>query len=346
MKKLLSAAIAVILALSCTVSAFAATDAASPDEPKTVESITIKKLPDKLVYNDNDVTTSDEGVTSILEMLELEFALALDLTGAEIEATYSDGSVGSVDPSDCTATLIDGFKMGMIYDYIYNQDAETEEEYMAWLNGLMEMIYRDYTVEVEYMGAKDTYTITFEQAEFDPDYPPYDEDSIYEVVSVKNPDKLYYTKDDIEIDEYDDITEYMLPIDYTGMEVVVRNTETGELTTLTFEDYDISYLLVDDIDKKNQTLTVECFEYVTDDINVYNDYVEFSFDIYYNFDKTEPTTPTENQKPATKDTPKKTTPVDNSAVQTGTPTTALILVVLLLSGSAALFFAYRRKIER
>lgn len=344
MKKLLSAAIAVILALSCTVSAFAATDSASPDEPKTVESIDIKKLPDKLVYNDNDVTTSDEGVTSILEMLELEFALALDLTGAEIEATYSDGSVGNVDPSDCTATLTDGFKMGMIYDYIYNQNAETEEEYIEWLNGLNAMIYRDYTVEVEYMGAKDSYTIKFEQAPSDPDYPPYEE-SIYEVVSVKNPDKLYYSKDDVEVDEYYE-DDNMLWVSYEGLEVVVRNTETGELTTVKYAADDGQYLYIDDIDEKNQTLTVEDWGFATDDLDVENDYFEFSFDIYYNFDKTEPTTaaPVENIKPATDDTVAKS--VDNGAIQTGTPTTAIVLVVLLLSGSAALFFAYRRKIEK
>ena len=200
MKKLLSAAIAVILALSCTVSAFAATDSASPDEPKTVESITIKKLPDKLVYNDNDVTI-DENI-SFEEIFDAEFALALDLTGAEIEATYSDGSVENVNPSDCTATLVDGFKMSVIFEYLSNMpDEMTEAEYVEWLNGLDAMIYRDYTVEVEYMGAKDTYTIKFEQLTAGPDYPPYEE-SIYEVVSVKNPDKLYYTKDDVEVDEY------------------------------------------------------------------------------------------------------------------------------------------------
>lgn len=346
MKKLLSAAIAVILALSCTVSAFAATDSASPDEPKTVESIDIKKLPDKLVYNDNDVTTSDEGVTSILEMLELEFALALDLTGAEIEATYSDGSVENVNPDDCTATLVDGFKMSVIFDYLSNMpDEMTEEAYVEWLNGLNAMIYRDYTVQVEYMGAKDTYTIKFEQSTSgsDPDYPPYEE-SIYEVVSVKKPDKLYYTKDDVEVDEYDE-DDNMLWVSYEGLEVVVRNTETGELTTVKYDADDGQYLYIDDIDKKNQTLTVEDWGFATDDSNVENDYFEFSFDVYYNFDKTEPTTaPTTTIKPATNDTVTKS--VDNGAIQTGTPTTAIVLVVLLLSGSAALFFAYRRKIEK
>lgn len=342
MKKLLSIAIAVILALSCTVSAFAATDAASPDEPKTVESITIKKLPDKLVYNDDDVTIDED--ISFEEIFDTEFALALDLTGAEIEATYSDGSVENVNPDDCTATLVDGFKMSVIFDYLSNMpDEMTEEAYVEWLNGLVEMIYRDYTVEVEYMGTKDTYTIKFEQSTFDPDYPPYEE-SIYEVVSVKNPDKLYYTKDDIEVDEYDE-DENMLWVSYEGLEIVVRNTETGELTTVKYDADDGQYLYIDDIDKKNQTLTVEDWGFATDDSNVENDYFEFSFDVYYNFDKTEPTTaPTTTIKPATNDTVTKS--VDNGAIQTGTPTTAIVLVVLLLSGSAALFFAYRRKIEK
>ncbi len=342
MKKLLSIAIAVILALSCTVSAFAVTDTASPDEAKTVESIAIKKLPDKLVYNDDDVTIDED--ISFEEIFDTEFALALDLTGAEIEATYSDGSVENVNPDDCAATLVDGFKMSVIFDYLSNMpDEMTEEAYVEWLNGLVEMIYRDYTVEVEYMGAKDTYTIKFEQSTFDPDYPPYEE-SIYEVVSVKNPDKLYYTKDDIEVDEYDE-DENMLWVSYEGLEIVVRNTETGELTTVKYDADDGQYLYIDDIDKKNQTLTVEDWGFATDDSNVENDYFEFSFDVYYNFDKTEPTTaPTTTIKPATNDTVTKS--VDNGAIQTGTPTTALILVVLLLSGSAALFFVYRRKIEK
>lgn len=342
MKKLLSIAIAVILALSCTVSAFAATGTASPDEAKTVESIAIKKLPDKLVYNDDDVTIDED--ISFEEIFDTEFALALDLTGAEIEATYSDGSVENVNPDDCTATLVDGFKMSVIFDYLSNMpDEMTEEAYVEWLNGLVEMIYRDYTVQVEYMGAKDTYTIKFEQSTFDPDYPPYEE-SIYEVVSVKNPDKLYYTKDDIEVDEYDE-DENMLWVSYEGLEIVVRNTETGELTTVKYDADDGQYLYIDDIDKKNQTLTVEDWGFATDDSNVENDYFEFSFDVYYNFDKTEPTTaPTTTIKPATNDTVTKS--VDNGAIQTGTPTTAIVLVVLLLSGSAALFFAYRRKIEK
>lgn len=342
MKKLLSIAIAVILALSCTVSAFAATGTASPDEAKTVESIAIKKLPDKLVYNDDDVTIDED--ISFEEIFDTEFALALDLTGAEIEATYSDGSVENVNPDDCTATLVDGFKMSVIFDYLSNMpDEMTEEAYVEWLNGLVEMIYRDYTVEVEYMGAKDTYTIKFEQSTFDPDYPPYEE-SIYEVVSVKNPDKLYYTKDDIEVDEYDE-DENMLWVSYEGLEIVVRNTETGDLTTIKYTADDGQYLYIDDIDEKNQTLTVEDWGFATDDSNVENDYFEFSFDVYYNFDKTEPTTaPTTTIKPATNDTVTKS--VDNGAIQTGTPTTAIVLVVLLLSGSAALFFAYRRKIEK
>ncbi len=352
MKKLLSIVIAVMLVIGCTaISTFNtfAADTASPDEAAetVVKSIKFTKLPDKLVYNDDDVNIDIGEPIDPEVLMDTYFSLNLDLTGAVIEAEYTDGTVENVDISKCTASLANPFKMGDIFEYVFNPpETEDMEKYIEWLEGLYNMIYHDYTVNVEYMGAQTSYTITFEASE--PVDDPFEDESIYELVSLTQPDKLYYTKDDVLEDEYEgEESDYYLEIDPTGMEAVVKNKVTGELTTLTFDESDVEYYYLDDVNEKNQTLTIDVFRFVDEESDSFNDYVEFSFDVYYNFDSStgNPNKDADNKSDsdsaATADTAVGS--ADNKAIDTGSPVSAGVYAVLILSGSAALFFIYRKK---
>ena len=185
MKKVISLAIVLMLALSCVFTAFAQTnDTASPDEAKKVTELKITKLPDKLTYTvadeispDIDLSKiTDEGATeeSIIKYFsQFDFELNLDLTGMELEAVYNDGTTEKVDAKDCKAELADPFNYGdyvkALFDYEKNlpefTDDMTEEEFYELLEkarkAVDDMIFREYTVNVSYQDAKTSYKINF-----------------------------------------------------------------------------------------------------------------------------------------------------------------------------------------
>lgn len=384
MKKVMSLAIVLMLAFSCMFTAFAQTgDTASPDEAKKVTELKITKLPDKLTYNDDDVNEPeidyeilfDEKKTEdeIIEYLsQFYLDLNLDLTGIELEAVYSDGTTEKVDAKDCKAELADAFNYGELIKTVmdYNKQIEelpediSVEEFLKLIEQanqvIFNTIYREYTVNVSYQDAQASYKIMLEYLDdpFDPDLP--DDNDRYEVVSVKAPEKVNYSKSDIVdlADDYDDEPIYGFTPDYKGMEVVVKDTVTGKTYTIKFdgtEDIYVDDVYVDFPDDKNQKFKVDCQIDVNellglDEDEEYMTYVDFSFVVKYNVTKSA-VTPSSNGNSSTSDTATKdvaTIPVTggNGAVQTGNPMTAVTVAIVMLVASGAMFVCYRRKIEK
>ena len=381
MKRVLSLAIVLMLAFSCVFTAFAQTDdTASPDEAKKVTELKITKLPDKLTYTAEDVIAPDlDGLeipddkevteeTIIKYFSQFNLELKLDLTGMEVEAVYSDGTTEKVDAKDCKAELADPFNYGeaikALIEYEKNmpdfKEDMTEDEFEKIVTELNSkfygMIFREYTVNVSYQDAQTSYKITFVNIN---DVPQLDDR--YEVVSVKAPEKVNYTKADI-VDladyDYDDEPIYGFTPDYKGMEVVVKDIVTGKTYTIKFdgtEDIYVDDVCVDFPDDKDQKFKVGCQidvnellgldadeEYMTD--------VDFSFVVKYNVSKSA-VTPSSNgisstKDTATKDTVTKSATGGNGAVQTGNPITAVSVALVMLVASGAMFVCYRRKIEK
>mgnify|MGYP001778684124 CR=1 FL=1 len=383
MKKVMSIAIVLMLALSCMFTAFAQTnDTASPDEAKKVTELKITKLPDKLTYTVADVIEPDldgleipddedkieEAIVDYLSQFNLE--LDLDLTGIELEAVYNDGTTEKVDAKDCKAKLADPFNYGevvkSIIEYGKNlpefSDDITEEEFEKIITELSSkfynLIYREYTVSVSYQDAQASYKINLEKPEF-PDGPDYDDR--YEVVSVKAPEKVNYTKADIkyypdkEIADDENYTGSLfhgIMPDYKGMEIVVKDIVTGETHTLKFDGTEpvfINGVYVDEPDKNNQKFDVDGMVDVNevlglDEDDDYNTMVDFSFVIKYNATKKPVDSSTSDT--ATKDVATKPITGGNGAVQTGNPMTAVSVALVMLVASGAMFICYRRKIEK
>ena len=344
MKKLLAIVLALMLAVSCSAVAFAdtaTTDTASPDEAVTVTSLEFTKLPDKLVYTDEDVDweIDFDSIESWEDLDEAVYSapmtLYFKLDGGELLATYSNGETAVVMLEECNVKLADSLTYGEMLDLIF----EAEEE------DFITAVYRDYTVNVEYEGAATTYTITLEESEYD-----YNDESDYEVISFTNPEKLEYTKDDIEVEtwyDYDfdtdeeiEVTENYIYPDTTGMTAVVRNKESGAIFTV--EDISADGVVVEDIDKVNQTFTVDACAFIYDD--EYNlEFADFQFDIYYNVVDLNPNNNTkaddnnkEEKSASTPDT------ADNKAIQTGDAFPAVLMIVIA-TGALAVAYFYRRK---
>lgn len=386
MKKVLSLAIVLMLAFSCVFTAFAQTDdTASPDEAKKVTELKITKLPDKLTYTAEDVIEPDlDGLeipddkevteeTIIKYFSQFNLELKLDLTGMEVEAVYNDGTTEKVDAKDCKAELADPFNYGDLFKTVmdYNKQIEelpediSVEEFLKLIEQANQVIfntvYREYTVNVSYQDAQTSYKIMLEYLDdpFNPDLP--DDNDRYEVVSVKAPEKVNYTKADI-VDladyDYDDEPIYGFTPDYKGMEVVVKDIVTGKTYTIKFdgtEDIYVDDVCVDFPDDKDQKFKVGCQidvnellgldadeEYMTD--------VDFSFVVKYNVSKSA-VTPSSNgisstKDTATNDTVTKSATGGNGAVQTGNPITAVSVALVMLVASGAMFVCYRRKIEK
>lgn len=381
MKKVISLAIVMMLALSCMFTAFAQTaDPASPDEAKKVTELKITKLPDKLTYIDEDSKEPaieydqlfDESKTpeEIIEyMNQFNLELDLDLTGMELEAVYNDGTTEKVDVKDCKAELADPFNYGEVIQEVFNYTKKledisediTEEELFKLLQEAQQyvfsLVYREYTVNVSYQDAQASYKIMLEYLDdpFNPDEPGYDDR--YEVVSVKAPEKVNYTKADLEnFSDEDEEPFYGFTPDYKGMEVVVKDTVTGKTYTLKFdgtEDIFVDYVYVDFPDDKNQKFKVDCSADVNellglDEDEDYNTYIDFTFVVKYNETKSS-VKPSSNgnsstSDTATKDTADKTT--DNGAVQTDSPMTAVSVALVMLVASGAMFVCYRKKLEK
>lgn len=345
MKRVLSLAIVLMLAFSCVFTAFAQTDdTASPDEAKKVTELKVTKLPDKLTYTSEDVIEPDIDLSKIADedateeslikyFSQFNLELKLDLTGMEIEAVYSDGTTEKVDAKDCKAELADPFNYGEVIKALIESEKNmpdftedmTEDEFkkiVTELNSkLYGMIYREYTVNVSYQDAQTSYKINFKNIW--PDVPELDDR--YEVVSVKAPEKVNYTKADI---------------------------VTGKTYTIKFdgtEDIYVDDVCVDFPDDKDQKFKVGCQIDVNellglDEDEEYMTDVDFSFVVKYNVSKSAVTSSTKDT--ATKDTVTKSATGGNGAVQTGNPMTAVSVALVMLVASGAMFVCYRRKIEK
>ena len=393
MKRVLSLAIVLMLAFSCVFTAFAQTDdTASPDEVKKVTELKITKLPDKLTYTAEDVIEpdldgleipDDEEVTEetiIKYFSQFNLELKLDLTGMEIEAVYSDGTTEKVDAKDCKAELADPFNYGEVIKALIEYEKNmpdfkedmTEDEFekiVTELNSkLYGMIYREYTVNVSYQDAQTSYKINFKNIW--PDVPELDDR--YEVVSVKAPEKVNYTKADTdffyeadmpydgspESKEYYDET-YFYP-EFKGLEVTVKDKITGKTYTKTFDGTEEDMVYISTVYVRPDDTKTNLEVYVMGDVNEwlnlpedeeYSTEVTGTFKVNYYANGVpskdiSSTKDTSTKDTATNDTVTKSATGGNGAVQTGSPMTAVSVALVMLVASGAMFVCYRRKIEK
>lgn len=385
MKKVMSLAIVLMLTLSCMFTAFAQTDdTASPDEAKKVTELKITKLPNKLTYTTEDMIEPDIDLSKIADenateesiikyFSQFNLELKLDLTGMEVEAVYSDGTTEKVDAKDCKAELADPFNYGdylkAIYDYEKNlpefTEDMTEDEFYELLEkarkDLDAMVYREYTVNVSYQDAKTSYKITLENIN---DVPQLDER--YEVVSVKAPEKVNYTKADTdffyeadmpydgspESKEYYDET-YFYP-DFKGLEVTVKDKITGKTYTKTFDGTEEDIVYISPVYARPDDTKTNLEVYVMGDVNEwlnlpedeeYSTEVTGTFKVNY-YANGVPSKDTATKDTATKDTATKPATGGNGSVQTGNPMTAVSVALVMLVASGAMLVFYRRKIEK
>lgn len=391
MKRVLSLAIVLMLAFSCVFTAFAQTDdTATPDEAKKVTELKITKLPDKLTYTAEDVINPDIDLSKIADkdateesiikyFSQFNFELKLDLTGIEVEAVYSDGTTEKVDAKDCKAELADPFNYGEVIkalleyeknmpDFTEDMTEEDFEKIVTELNSkFYGMIYREYTVNVSYQDAQTSYKITFKNVN---DVPQLDER--YEVVSVKAPEKVNYTKADTdffyeadmpydgspESKKYYDET-YFYP-EFKGLEVTVKDKITGKTYTKTFDGTEEDMVYISSVDARPDVTMTNLEVYVMGDVNEwlnlpedeeYSTEVTGTFKVNYYANGVpskdiSSTKDTATKDTATKDTVTKSATGGNGAVQTGNPITAVSVALVMLVASGAMFVCYRRKIEK
>lgn len=385
MKRVLSLAIVLMLTLSCMFTAFAQTnDTASPDEAKKVTELKITKLPDKLTYTAEDVIDPDIDLSKILDenateesiikyFSQFSFELKLDLTGMEVEAVYNDGTTEKVDAKDCKAELADPFNYGeaikALIEYEKNmpdfKEDMTEDEFekiITELNSkLYGMIYREYTVNVSYQDAQTSYKITFVNIN---DVPQLDDR--YEVVSVKAPEKVNYTKADTdffyeadmpydgspESKEYYDET-YFYP-DFKGLEVTVKDKITGKTYTKTFDGTEEDIVYISPVYARPDDTKTNLEVYVMGDVNEwfnlpedeeYSTEVTGTFKVNYYANGVPSKGNSSTNDTATKDT-LNDSQNNSGAVQTGNPMTAVSVALVMLVASGAMLVFYRRKIEK
>lgn len=385
MKRVLSLAIVLMLTLSCMFTAFAQTDdTASPDEAKKVTELKITKLPNKLTYTTEDMIEPDIDLSKIADenateesiikyFSQFNLELKLDLTGMEVEAVYNDGTTEKVDAKDCKAELADPFNYGdyikAIYDYEKNlpdfTEDMTEDEFYELLEkarkDLDAMVYREYTVNVSYQAAKTSYKITLENIN---DVPQLDER--YEVVSVKAPEKVNYTKADTdffyeadmpydgspESKEYYDET-YFYP-DFKGLEVTVKDKITGKTYTKTFDGTEEDIVYISPVYARPDDTKTNLEVYVMGDVNEwlnlpedeeYSTEVTGTFKVNYYANGVPSKGNSSTNDTATKDT-LNDSQNNSGAVQTGNPMTAVSVALVMLVASGAMLVCYRRKIEK
>lgn len=384
MKKVMSFAIVLMLAFSCVFTAFAQTDdTATPDEAKKVTELKITKLPDKLTYTAEDVIDPDIDLSKIADenateeslikyFSQFNFELKLDLTGMEVEAVYSDGTTEKVDAKDCKAELADPFNYGeaikALLEYEKNMPDFTEdmtedefEKIVTELNSkLYGMIYREYTVNVSYQDAQTSYKIKFENIN---DVPQLDER--YEVVSVKAPEKVNYTKADTdffyeadmpydgspESKEYYDET-YFYP-EFKGLEVTVKDKITGKTYTKTFDGTEEDIVYISPVDVRPDDTKTNLEVYVMGDVNEwlnlpedeeYSTEVTGTFKVNYYANGVPSKGNSSTNDTATKDTPSNSQN-NSGAVQTGQNSIAIFLAAAMLAGCGVIFAKRRTRFE-
>ncbi len=385
MKKVMSFAIVLMLAFSCVFTAFAQTDdTATPDEAKKVTELKITKLPDKLTYTAEDVIDPDIDLSKIADedateeslikyFSQFNFELKLDLTGIEVEAVYSDGTTEKVDAKDCKAELADPFNYGeaikALLEYEKNMPDFTEdmtedefEKIVTELNSkLYGMIYREYTVNVSYQDAQTSYKITFKNIN---DVPQLDER--YEVVSVKAPEKVNYTKADTdffyeadmpydgspESKEYYDET-YFYP-EFKGLEVTVKDKITGKTYTKTFDGTEEDMVYISTVYVRPDDTKTNLEVYVMGDVNEwlnlpedeeYSTEVTGTFKVNYYANGVPSKGNSSTKDTATKDTVTKSATGGNGAVQTGQNSVAIFLAAAMLAGCGVIFAKRRTRFE-
>lgn len=390
MKRVLSLAIVLMLTLSCMFTAFAQTDdTASPDEAKKVTELKITKLPDKLTYTSEDEIEPDIDLSKIADenateesiikyFSQFNLELKLDLTGMEVEAVYSDGTTEKVDAKDCKAELADPFNYGEVIKALIEYEKNmpdfkedmTEDEFekiVTELNSkLYGMIYREYTVNVSYQDAQTSYKINLKNTWPDtwPDVPQLDER--YEVVSVKAPEKVNYTKADTdffyeadmpydgspESKEYYDET-YFYP-DFKGLEVTVKDKITGKTYTKTFDGTEEDIVYISPVYARPDDTKTNLEVYVMGDVNEwfnlpedeeYSTEVTGTFKVNYYANGVPSKGNSSTNDTATKDT-LNDSQNNSGAVQTGNPMTAVSVALVMLVASGAMLVCYRRKIEK
>lgn len=384
MKKVMSFAIVLMLAFSCVFTAFAQTDdTATPDEAKKVTELKITKLPDKLTYTAVDVIDPDIDLSKIADedateeslikyFSQFNFELKLDLTGIEVEAVYNDGTTEKVDAKDCKAELADPFNYGeaikALLEYDKNMPDFTEdmtedefEKIVTELNSkLYGMIYREYTVNVSYQDAQTSYKIKFENIN---DVPQLDER--YEVVSVKAPEKVNYTKADTdffyeadmpydgspESKEYYDET-YFYP-EFKGLEVTVKDKITGKTYTKTFDGTEEDIVYISPVDVRPDDTKTNLEVYVMGDVNEwlnlpedeeYSTEVTGTFKVNYYANGVPSKGNSSTNDTATKDT-LNGSQNNSGAVQTGQNSVAIFLAAAMLAGCGVIFAKRRTRFE-
>lgn len=386
MKKVMSFAIVLMLAFSCVFTAFAQTDdTATPDEAKKVTELKVTKLPDKLTYTAEDVIDPDIDLSKIADenateeslikyFSQFNFELKLDLTGIEVEAVYSDGTTEKVDAKDCKAELADPFNYGeaikALLEYDKNMPDFTEdmtedefEKIVTELNSkLYGMIYREYTVNVSYQDAQTSYKINFKNNIW-PDVPQLDER--YEVVSVKAPEKVNYTKADTdffyeadmpydgspESKEYYDET-YFYP-EFKGLEVTVKDKITGKTYTKTFDGTEEDIVYISPVDVRPDDTKTNLEVYVMGDVNEwlnlpedeeYSTEVTGTFKVNYYANGVPSKGNSSTNDTATKDT-LNDSQNNSGAVQTGQNSVAIFLAAAMLAGCGVIFAKRRTRFE-
>ena len=386
MKKVMSFAIVLMLAFSCVFTAFAQTDdTATPDEAKKVTELKITKLPDKLTYTAEDEiepdidlskiadeNTTEESLIKYFSQFNLE--LKLDLTGMEVEAVYSDGTTEKVDAKDCKAELADPFNYGEVIKALIEYDKNmpeftedmTEDEFekiVTEMNSkLYGMIYREYTVNVSYQDAQTSYKINLKNNIW-PDVPQLDER--YEVVSVKAPEKVNYTKADTdffyeadmpydgspESKEYYDET-YFYP-DFKGLEVTVKDKITGKTYTKTFDGTEEDIVYISPVYVRPDDTKTNLEVYVMGDVNEwlnlpedeeYSTEVTGTFKVNYYANGVPSKGNSSTNDTATKDT-LNDSQNNSGAVQTGQNSIAIFLAAAMLAGCGVIFAKRRTRFE-
>lgn len=387
MKKVMSFAIVLMLAFSCVFTAFAQTDdTATPDEAKKVTELKITKLPDKLTYTSEDVIEPDIDLSKIADenateeslikyFSQFNLELKLDLTGIEVEAVYNDGTTEKVDAKDCKAELADPFNYGEVIKALIESEKNmpeftedmTEDEFekiVTEMNSkLYGMIYREYTVNVSYQDAQTSYKINLKNNIW-PDVPQLDER--YEVVSVKAPEKVNYTKADTdffyeadmpydgspESKEYYDET-YFYP-EFKGLEVTVKDKITGKTYTKTFDGTEEDIVYISPVDVRPDDTKTNLEVYVMGDVNEwlnlpedeeYSTEVTGTFKVNYYANGVPSKGNSSTKDTATKDTVTKSATGGNGAVQTGQNSVAIFLAAAMLAGCGVIFAKRRTRFE-
>lgn len=386
MKKVMSFAIVLMLAFSCVFTAFAQTDdTATPDEAKKVTELKITKLPDKLTYTAEDVIEPDIDLSKIADenateeslikyFSQFNLELKLDLTGIEVEAVYNDGTTEKVDAKDCKAELADPFNYGEVIKALLEYEKNmpeftedmTEDEFYELLEKalkvLVDMIYREYTVNVSYQDAQTSYKINFKNNIW-PDVPQLDER--YEVVSVKAPEKVNYTKADTdffyeadmpydgspESKEYYDET-YFYP-EFKGLEVTVKDKITGKTYTKTFDGTEEDIVYISPVDVRPDDTKTNLEVYIMGDVNEwlnlpedeeYSTEVTGTFKVNYYANGVPSKGNSSTNDTATKDT-LNGSQNNSGAVQTGQNSVAIFLAAAMLAGCGVIFAKRRTRFE-